>query len=369
MAKRTKLYDEHLKLGAKIVEFAGWEMPVQYSGIIDEHNNVRNNAGLFDVSHMGEFFVSGKDALKLLQKLVPQNIEKLTDGKAVYCQLPNENGGLIDDLIIYRLKNEEYLVIVNASGIEKDYEWFKQNADGFDVKIEDKSDEYSLLALQGPNAKKIIAKLGISEDEQPKFFHIKYAKLNGADILLARTGYTGEDGFEILTKNENIVELWNLILEKGAEFGVKPIGLGARDTLRLEAALPLYGNDLNEKTTPVESGLSWFIPKDKDADYNGKAKIIEQLKNGVKKHLIGFKMTDRAIPRHEYELYVHGEKAGIVTSGGFAPTLNENIGLGYIEEELPPGSEIQVMVRNKLYNAKIVKTPFVEKKSKKMDNI
>ncbi len=364
MSKKTHLYDEHLKLGAKIVEFAGWEMPVQYSGIIDEHNTVRNHAGLFDVSHMGEFFVSGNDALKLLQKLVPQDISKLTDFKAIYCQLPNKNGGLIDDLIIYKLENEKYLVIVNASGIEKDFEWFKSNADGLDVELENKSDEYSLLALQGPDARKIIEKMGIKEQDQPKFFHIKRAKLDGVEIFLARTGYTGEDGFEVLMKNEYATKLWNSILKNGAEFGIKPIGLGARDTLRLEAALPLYGNDLNEETTPVESGLSWFIPKDKEADYNGKTKIIEQLKNGVTKHLIGFKMTDRAIPRHEYELYIHGQKAGIVTSGGFAPTLNENIGLGYIEKELPIGSDIQVMIRNKLYNAKVVKTPFVEKKSK-----
>ncbi len=364
MSKKTHLYDEHLKLGAKIVEFAGWEMPVQYSGIIDEHNTVRNHAGLFDVSHMGEFFVSGNDALTLLQKLVPQDISKLTDFKAVYCQLPNKNGGLIDDLIIYKLENEKYLVIVNASGIEKDFEWFKSNANGLDVELENKSEEYSLLALQGPDAKKIIEKMGIKEQDQPKFFHIKKANLDGVEIFLARTGYTGEDGFEVLMKNEYAAKLWNSILKNGAEFGIKPIGLGARDTLRLEAALPLYGNDLNEETTPVESGLSWFIPKDKEADYNGKAKILEQLKNGVTKHLIGFKMTDRAIPRHEYELYIHGEKAGIVTSGGFAPTLNENIGLGYIEKELSVGSDIQVMVRNKLYNAKVVKTPFVEKKSK-----
>ncbi len=364
MSKKTHLYDEHLKLGAKIVEFAGWEMPVQYSGIIDEHNTVRNHAGLFDVSHMGEFFVSGNDALTLLQKLVPQDISKLTDFKAVYCQLPNKNGGLIDDLIIYKLENEKYLVIVNASGIEKDFEWFKSNANGLDVELENKSEEYSLLALQGPDAKKIIEKMGIKEQDQPKFFHIKKANLDGVEIFLARTGYTGEDGFEVLMKNEYAAKLWNSILKNGAEFGIKPIGLGARDTLRLEAALPLYGNDLNEETTPVESGLSWFIPKDKEADYNGKAKILEQLKNGVTKHLIGFKMTDRAIPRHEYELYIHGKKAGIVTSGGFAPTLNENIGLGYIEKELPVGSDIQVMVRNKLYNAKVVKTPFVQKKSK-----
>lgn len=365
MNKRTQLYDEHLKLGAKIVEFAGWEMPVQYSGIIDEHNTVRNNAGIFDVSHMGEFFVSGKDSLRLLQKLVPQNIENLTDGKAVYCQLPNENGGLIDDLIIYKLAEENYLVIVNASGIEKDFSWFEKNVNNLEVTVKNKSDEYSLLALQGPKAKNIIEKIGIKKEDIPSFFHIKNTVIQGADVLLARTGYTGEDGFEILMKNEFAPELWNLILEKGKEFGIKPIGLGARDTLRLEAALPLYGSDLNDETSPVESGLSRFIPKDKDADYNGKTEIIKQLKNGVKKHLIGFKMTERAIPRHEYGLYINGKKAGIVTSGGFSPTLNENIGLGYIEEELPVGSDIQVMVRNKLYNAKVVKTPFVEKNKTK----
>lgn len=366
MGQKTVLYDVHRSLGAKMVEFCGWEMPVQYSGIIDEHKAVRNSAGLFDVSHMGEVFVSGQDALAFLQKIVPQDISKLSLKKAQYCQLPNLKGGLIDDLIIYKLSQNEYLIIVNASRIENDMTWFEDNLADFDVVLDNQSKNFSMLALQGPNAYKIIEKLGIAQNEQPEFFTISDTVIKDMPVYLTRTGYTGEDGFEIILKNEFASQMWNLLLETGQEFNLKPVGLGARDTLRLEAALMLYGNDLDEQTTPVEAKLAWSLPKDKPEDYNGKAVILSQLQNGTAKTLIGFEMIERAIPRHEYEIYFEGKKTGVVTSGGYSPTLNKNIGLGYVQasDNIKLDSTIQIMVRNKLYDAKVVKRPFVAKRYK-----
>jgi len=366
MNKKTFLHEEQIKLGSKMVPFAGWEMPVQYTGIIDEHNTVRNAVGLFDVSHMGELFVSGRDSLAFLQKLVPQNVEKLTDGKAIYCQLTNKEGGMIDDLIIYKLSENYYLLIVNASRIDEDLNWIVKNKPGFNVQIENQSHNYSLLAVQGPNASKLVAKLGLPESKQPEFFSIKQAEICGINVYISRTGYTGEDGFEILVINEYSALLWNRILQEGIEFGIKPIGLGARDTLRLEAALHLYGNDMDENVTPIEAMLTWSVSKSKKVDYNGKDAIFKQLQDGVGKKLIGFKMIDKAIPRHEYEIYYNGVKVGHVTSGGYSPTLNENIGLGYVgvSTGIKIDTVIQIMVRNKLYDAKVVKRPFVEKKNK-----
>lgn len=258
MTKETFLHDKHVKLGAKMVDFAGWHMPVQYTSIIEEHKTVREKVGLFDVSHMGEVFVKGKEALEFLNSIVPQDIAKLNYEKAVYCQLPNKNGGLIDDLIIYKLGILEYLVICNASRIDEDLNWMVMNSKNFDVKIENESHNYSLLAVQGPLADKLLRKMGL--DTQQESFTIKVAKIAGIKVLASRTGYTGEDGYEILVENHHSEYLWDKILEDGAEFGIKPIGLGARDTLRLEAALHLYGNDLDENTTPIEAGLSWSVP-------------------------------------------------------------------------------------------------------------
>ena len=363
---RTVLFDKHKELGARMTVFGGWEMPVQYSGIIDEHNTVRSCAGLFDVSHMGQVFVYGKDALPFLQKIVPQDISVLKENKAVYCQLTYENGGIVDDLIIYNINKSKYLVIVNAANIEKDVNWLLENAKQFDVIIDNMSSEYSMLALQGPNAVSILENCGINIENQPSFFAITETSINNIPVYLSRTGYTGEDGFEIIMKNAAAPALWDLILSKGKSFGIKPAGLGARDTLRLEAALPLYGNDINADTTPVEAGLKWSIPLNKNYDYNGKDTIISQLQTGVSKKLVGFKMLERAIPRHGYEIYINNTKAGYVTSGGYAPTINENIGMGYIDTsfETKLDSKIQIMVRNKLYNASIVKRPFIKKRYK-----
>lgn len=367
MTKKTFLYEKHLQLGAKMIEFAGWTMPVSYSSILDEHKTVRENAGLFDVSHMGEIFVKGPDALSFLNKLVSQDILKLTNLKAVYCQLLNKEGGIIDDLIIYKLEDENYLLIVNASRIDEDLSWMAGNSSGFNVVIDNQSGNYSLLALQGPKASDLMDKTGLIKENQPEFFTIRRAKLFNVDIFVSRTGYTGEDGFEILVKNEFSGLLWDYIIEAGKEFGLKPAGLGARDTLRLEAALNLYGNEMDEQTSPVEAGLAWSVSKTKTDNYNGKEIILQHLKTGGSKKLIGLKMLDKAIARHGYDVFYNGEKAGIITSGGISPVLNENIALAYVKniKEICPGSILQVMIREKLYNAEAVKRPFVSKKNKK----
>lgn len=366
MTNKTPLYNEHLKLKAKMVDFAGWQMPVQYSGIIEEHNNVRKNAGLFDVSHMGEIFVSGTQSLEFLQSLVPQDVNKLVDKTALYCQLTNESGGIIDDLLIYKLRDNYYLLVVNASRVSVDYDWLIKNKKNFDVEVINKSDIYSMIALQGPKAADILEKTGIEKNNQPKTFHISETKISGEDVFISRTGYTGEDGFEIIIKNEKAAELWNLLLENGKEFNILPVGLGARDTLRLEAAMSLYGNELNETTSPIEANLTWSVDKDKSVDYIGKNVIQNQLKNGVKRQLIAFKMIDRAIARHEYDVFFNNEKIGYVTSGGFAPFLGLNIGFAYINtnKNLKINDTIQIMVRNKLYNAQITGKNFIQKHNK-----
>lgn len=364
MTKETFLHDKHVQLGAKMVDFAGWHMPVQYASIIEEHKTVRENVGLFDVSHMGEVFVSGKDALDFLNKIVPQNISKLDYEKAVYCQLPNKKGGLIDDLIIYKLGILNYLIICNASRIDEDLNWMVRNSKGYDVKIDNQSHNYSLLAVQGPKADELMRKMGLSTHQES--FTIKPAKIAGIKVLISRTGYTGEDGYEVLVENRNSEYLWDKILEEGQEFGIKPIGLGARDTLRLEAALHLYGNDLDENTTPIEAGLSWSVPKDKEEDYNGKEVIMNQINNGTDKKLIGLKMLDKSIARHEYDVYKNGEKVGVITSGGPSPVLGCNIAMAYVknDKEICTGSNVQVMIREKLHDAEVVKRPFVAKRNK-----
>ncbi len=383
--KRTALFDEHIKLGAKMVPFGGWMMPVQYEGILKEHNATRTNAGLFDVSHMGEVFIKGKDSLNYLQSIVPQDISKLQSGCAVYCQLPNVDGGLVDDLIIYNVEgmvsNISYLIVINASRIEADVPFMQKYAANFDVEVINKSNDYSMLALQGPKAKYIIEKMGIELNNQPKFFTIQNTTLLSTPVFLTRTGYTGEDGFEIIVEHEYIIRLWEKILSYTNEFGVVPVGLGARDTLRLEAGLPLYGHELNENTTPIESSLGFFVPSDKKENYNGKNLILSQKlkETPLRRKLFAFMMTDRQIARADYEVYIEGKKAGYVTSGAPSPTLGKNIGFCMIEfssldnnivtrlnnPKESIGMNIQIMIRNKLYNAEIVKKPFVKKNYEK----
>lgn len=370
--KKTFLLEEHKRLGAKIVPFAGWEMPVQYTSIIEEHKNVRENIGLFDVSHMGEVFIKGPDALKFLNYIVPANVSKLVNGKALYTHLVNEKGGIIDDLIIYKLEENSYFLIVNASRIDEDVNWISYNSANFDIEIDNQSHNLSMIAIQGPKAHLLIEKMGVNKEIQPKSFSIIKTKMLDKEIYLSRTGYTGEDGFEVVMKNKDAKLFWNETLAQGKEFGILPVGLGARDTLRLEAALPLYGNDLDEATTPVEAGLAWTIDKEKPDNYIAKDVIMGQIKGEVEKtkKFIGFEMVDKAIARHEYEIYYENEKVGIVTSGGPSPSTGKNIGLGYVDIKdnsiflnKTIGMDIDVMIRNKLYKAQIVARPFVQKKN------
>ena len=365
MTKKTFLYDNHVKLGAKIVDFAGWYMPVQYkTSIMEEHNNVRNAVGLFDVSHMGEIIIEGLDAENFLNSIVPQDISKLIDGKAVYCQLTNENGGIVDDLIIYRLEENKYLIVANASRIDEDINWMVRNIKDYNVALRDESYNYSMIAVQGPKAVVYIESL--CKETMPSFFSIRKGRLFDIDLWISRTGYTGEDGVELIVKNRYISKLWEKLLENGINFGVKPIGLGARDTLRLEAALPLYGHELDEETTPIEAGLGWSVPIDKTDFYNGKERIISQKKNGTEKFRYGVKMLSKAIARNGYEVYFNNEKIGVVTSGSISPSRGDNIALVLIKkmENIAIGSKIQISIREKLYDAEIIKLPFVQKRNK-----
>ncbi len=351
--KRTPLYEEHIKLGAKMFPFAGWEMPLQYTSVKEEHLTVRNEVGIFDVSHMGQVFISGTDALSYLQNLVPQDVAKLNEGRASYSMLVNEHGGIIDDLIIYRLK-DKYLLIVNASRIEQDLSRLLAMQKDYDVVIENKSEELAMIAVQGPKASELVEKIGIKKQDQPSRFCIK----EDNDMLIARTGYTGEDGFEIIIKNNEVAELWQKLLENGG----KPVGYAARDTLRLEASLLLYGQDMDENTTPIEAALCWAIPRDKQADYAGKDIILNQmLTKNVNKKLVKFKMLDKSIPRHDYRIYIENEDTGRVTSGGFSPCANTGIGLGFIDTNtsLPEGTKIDIMIRGKLHPAQIIKNRFI----------
>ena len=370
LLKQTALHEKHIALKGKMVPFAGWYMPLQYDKITTEHITVREAAGIFDVSHMGEFKVTGKGSLDLLQRLVPQDISKMVEGKAVYTQMCNPGGGIIDDLIIYRLKdkNETYnfLLIVNASNTEKDLNWILTNQDDTtNTKVENISDDYSLMALQGPNAVKILTDLGIPEEDQPKRFFVIETQISHIDCSIARTGYTGEDGFEILVKNEDAARLWDFILEKGENHGLKPIGLAARDTLRLESALPLHGNDIDEETTPIEAGLKWSVCIDKP-NYIGKEVLCKQLQEGTDKIFIGFKMLSSRIPRQGCEIFQDGRSIGYTTSGSIAPFLNYPIGLGYVDKtsSVKIGDKIEVLIRDKKFPAEIVKKPFYKKKKR-----
>ena len=368
--KRTPLYSEHKELGAKLVPFAGWEMPIQYGSIIEEHLTVRNKVGLFDVSHMGEVFVYGPEAIELLQKLVPQNIGKLAIEKAVYSQLINKNAGIIDDLIIYRLKdldeNPNFLLIVNASRVDEDYDWieFNRKNGNYDVEVKNESYKYALIAVQGPLSQDLLEDIGIKED-LPEKFSIKQIDLIDIPVYISRTGYTGEDGFEIVVEKDKAIYLWQEMMEKGQKYGIKPIGLGARDTLRLEASMLLYGQDMDEKITPVEASLGWSVARDKQEDYYGKEVIQSQLlDNNLDTTLVGFRMLDKSIPRHNCEIYKDNEKVGEVTSGGIGPSIGANVGLGYVSTKIPTsiGTKLDIKIRDKFHPAEIIKRPFYVRK-------
>ncbi len=357
--KKTALSSTHEELGAKMVEFAGYYMPLQYEGLGIEHETVRNSVGVFDVSHMGEFLISGPHALELIQKVSSNDATKLTIGKAQYSCLPNDQGGIVDDLIIYKIKEDQYLLVVNASNIEKDWKWItSHNTMGAEMK--DLSSEYSLLAIQGPKAVEAMQSLTDVDLAGIKFYHFEVAPFAGIEhVIISATGYTGSGGFEIYCKNEEVKQVWDKVLEAGADFGIKPIGLAARDTLRLEKGYCLYGNDINDTTSPLEAGLGWVTKFTKD--FINSENLKAQKEAGVEKKLVGFEMIERGIPRHDYPIVdTEGNEIGVVTSGTMSPSMNKGIGMGYVPTELSsPDSEILVQIRNKQIKAKVVKMPFV----------
>ena len=359
--KRTPLFDEHRALDARLVEFSGWEMPVQYSGILEEHRAVRTRAGLFDVSHMGEFRVAGPDALAYLQYLVPNDVSKLTIHQALYTQLCLPDAGTIDDLLVYRLDENEYMTVVNAGNIDKDFAWAVQQSRNFDVRLTNQSDSTGLLALQGPEAQSILQPLTEVDLSGIRYYHFEPGKVDGIECIISRTGYTGEDGFELYCSSADVARLWRDLLAAGKERGLLPAGLGARDTLRLEASYCLYGHELDEATNPLEAGLGWTIKLNKGEfmGHDALAKIKEQ---GVKRKLVGIEMVERGVCRGGYAIYADGEQIGALTSGAPSPTLNKNIGMGYVEAALAvPGKTVHIDIRGKHTAALIVALPFYKR--------
>lgn len=359
--KNTAITQKHIELGAKMVPFAGFNMPVSYSGLNDEHLAVRNSVGIFDVSHMGEFMLKGEKALDLIQRVTSNDASKLTDKKVQYTCMPNDQGGIVDDLLIYRWDKNEYYLVVNASNIEKDWNWIqKHNTEG--VEMKNMSDDLSLFAVQGPNAVKALQKLTDVDLSKMEYYSFDGGKMAGCeDVIISNTGYTGAGGFEIYVWNKDAAKMWDAIMEAGKEFGIKPIGLGARDTLRLEMGFCLYGNDIDDTTSPLEAGLGWITKFTKD--FVNSKNLKEQKEKGVSKKLVGFEMIDRGIPRHDYEIVdAGGNNIGKVTSGTQSPSLNKGIGMGYVKTAFSqPDSEIFIKIRDKALKAKVVKVPFLKK--------
>jgi aminomethyltransferase len=356
--KNTALTEKHISLGAKMVPFAGYNMPVQYEGINAEHATVRNTVGVFDVSHMGEFILKGEHALDLIQRVTSNDASKLHDGKVQYSCLPNKDGGIVDDLLVYRIDEKTYMLVVNASNIDKDWNWIQQfNTNN--VEMHNISDQTSLLAIQGPKAADALQSLTTIDLASMEYYTFKKGTFAGVEnVVVSATGYTGAGGFEIYFENKYADQIWDAIFNAGAEYGIKPIGLGARDTLRLEMGFCLYGNDIDDATSPIEAGLGW-ITKFTKAFTNSEA-LLAQKEVGVQRKLIGFEMIDRGIPRHDYPIVdAEGNVIGNVTSGTQSPSLQKAIGMGYVNKELAKeGTEIFIDIRNNKIKAKVVKFPF-----------
>ncbi|NLW39997.1 MAG: glycine cleavage system aminomethyltransferase GcvT [Tissierellia bacterium] len=364
VAKKTPLYDEHVRLGGKIVEYAGWFLPVQYEGLIPEHEAVRNVAGIFDVSHMGQIVVKGKDALAYLQYLCTNDISKVEKNQTIYTMFCYPDGGVVDDFLIYKLEDDEYILVVNAANTDKDFKWMIDNKKDFNIIIENKSDQIGEVAIQGPNSEKILQKLTDFDlsSIKPFYFEPKVDML-GIECMVSRTGYTGEDGFEIYAPAEDIVKIWNALLEKGKEDGLKPCGLGCRDTLRFEAGMPLYGNEISEDINPLEGGLKFFVKFEKEEDFIGKEALKKQWDEGLTRKVVGFELLGRGIPREGYEVHKDGKKIGHVTTGYMSPTLKKSIGNALIDiNETEIGNEIDIMIRNKPVKAKVISRKFLKNK-------
>lgn len=357
--KQIPLNDLHVKLGGKMVPFAGYNMPVRYSSDIEEHMTVRNGVGVFDVSHMGEFTIKGPHALDLIQRVTSNDASKLVDGQAQYSSLPNETGGIVDDLIVYKIKDNDYLVVVNASNIDKDWNWIsKFNTKGAEMK--NISDDICLFAVQGPKATEVLQKLTKTDLKTIKYYHFAIGDFAGVpNVIISNTGYTGAGGFEIYVQKQHAEKVWHAIFEAGKDKDIKPIGLGARDTLRLEMGFCLYGNDIDDTTSPLEAGLGWITKFTKD--FTNSANLKKQKEEGVKRKLVGFKMIDKGIPRHDYQIKdAQGNVIGKVTSGTMSPMLSIGIGLGYVATaHASPGSEIFIDVRGKSLKAQVSKLPLI----------
>jgi aminomethyltransferase len=363
--KNTPLYENHRKLGGKIIDFGGWALPVQYEGIIKEHRQVREAAGLFDVSHMGEITVRGKDAAKFIQNLVTNNIGAAVDGQIVYSPMCYPDGGVVDDLLVYRIGAEDYLLIVNAANTDKDFDWMLDNMSG-DVLLRNVSDEYAQLAVQGPKAEAVLQKLADVPLSEIKFYHFNgKAKIAGASAIVSRTGYTGEDGFEIYIAAGEAPRVWEELLAAGNEDGLVPVGLGARDTLRFEVALPLYGNEITKDITPLEAGLGMFVKLDK-GNFIGRDALLKQKEEGIKRKLVGFEMIEPGVPRSHYEVFASGKSIGFVTSGSFSPSLQKNLGLALVDAAYSAaGTEVDIVIRGRETRARVAAKPFYSKKYKK----
>ena len=354
--KKTPFYDIHVKNNAKIVEYAGFLMPIQFRGIMQEHRRVRSTVGLFDVTHMGEFEVRGKDSLAFLQKVTTNDVSKLETNQVQYSCMCYDEGGVVDDLLVYRLPTH-YMLVVNASNIDKDFKWLEDHLSG-DVTLKDVSDETALLALQGPKAEKILYQLTDIDLSNLSFYWATSGKVAGIEMVFSRTGYTGEDGFELYTQPENGEKLWQALADAGKKFDIEPIGLAARDSLRLEMKYMLYGNDIDQTTNPLEAGLGWVVKLDK-GDFIGKGPILKTKKEGLKRKLVPFVLKGKGFPRKGYEIHKNDKKTGFVTSGTFSPSLEKGIGLGYVAvEHSTKGEELDIMIRGKAEKAEIIKPPF-----------
>ena len=363
--RKTALYDEHVAAGGKIIDFAGWALPVQYEGIMEEHEAVRNAAGIFDVSHMGEVEVTGKDAFTFVQNLVTNDVSKLEDNQILYAMMCYEHGGVVDDLLVYKFNQDHYYLVINASNVEKDFAWMQEQAKGYDLTLKNLSDDVSEIAIQGPKAQEILQKIvDVNLDDIGFFYCNRNVTIEGEKVLVSRTGYTGEDGFEIYASHTGIVKVWQKLLEVGKDMGLKPTGLGCRDTLRFEATLPLYGHEIDQDITPLEAGLGFFVKLDKE-NFIGKDALVAQKANGLPRKTIGLEMV-KGIPRQGYEV-LHGEEViGVITTGYMSPTLKKNIALALVDSKYGEmGSELGVRVRKNVFPATVVSKRFYQKQYKK----
>ena len=364
--KATPLLGLHKELGAKLVPFVGWNMPIQFAGVLSEHICVRERVGLFDVSHMGEIEVKGKDARKFLQFLLSNNVEKMFDGSILYSLMCYETGGVVDDLLAYRFSENHYFLCVNASNSDKDYDWIARHASSFNVNIKNTSSETSQLALQGPDAKNVLQSLCDISLDDLSYYNFRKGMVNNVESLISRTGYTGEDGFELYLSPEKVSGVFRSLMEQGRSYGIQPIGLGARDTLRIEMGYPLYGNEIDNNPTPLDAGLGWVIKFDK-GEFLGRGSLLKQKEQGSpRRKLVGLKLLTRGVPRAHYQVFKNGESVGEVTSGTFSPTLNTGVGLCYVSSEYSDvGNHLDVKIRDQLVATEVIQLPFVPSHVKK----